>query len=175
MSATEKAGRPSDDEVDAAGELLRSPLRLKWHPTAIEEAAFVVERWRRAHQGLISRFQPELQRIADSAGVETTIAARLKRFPTIEDKLTRFPNLRLSTFQDIGGSRVIVKARENVLALARAIPSRMGGFERIDSSDYMARPKKTGYGGLHLIWKSIEHLLRPADPHEWSRFRHESI
>lgn len=45
-------------------------------------------------------------------GLELDVSQRLKRLPTIEDKLRRLPRMDLSSMQDIGGCRAVLDTQD---------------------------------------------------------------
>ena len=51
------------------------------------------------------------------------VAQRLKRMPTIIDKLDRHPNMKLSTMQDIGGVRAVLPNVKDVYKLVNQYES----------------------------------------------------
>src|SRR5438270_828907 len=75
-----------------------------------ESALSILSEWRACHAYPINTFQKTLRdRISKLKLKENTIVAqRLKRMPTIIDKLRRYPNMKLSQMQDIGGLRAVV-------------------------------------------------------------------
>lgn len=99
----------------------------------------------------------------------TVVAERLKRLPTIIDKLDRFPHMHLSDMQDIGGVRVILKDVKSLTQFEyelRLLP------DLKSSKDYLAEPKDSGYRGRHLIFGRdkmlIEVQLRTQLQHLWA-------
>jgi len=97
------------------------------------------------------------------------ISQRLKRIPTIIDKLTREPTLALANMQDLGGCRAVLDSIDEV----RRVQSRLehaGRVERI--SDYITAPRDSGYRGVHVIVRyherRIEVQLRTKVMHSWA-------
>ena len=54
------------------------------------------------------RLRVTLRGFADRESSEVIVSSRLKRLPTILDKLARHPNMKITRMQDIGGARVIL-------------------------------------------------------------------
>jgi ppGpp synthetase/RelA/SpoT-type nucleotidyltranferase len=48
---------------------------------------------------------------------EHSVTQRLKRLPTIVDKLARHPNMQLTTMEDIGGVRAVLSSQEQADAI----------------------------------------------------------
>ncbi len=103
----------------------------------------------------------------------TVLVRRLKRIDSIEKKLKRFSTMRLSTFQDIAGVRLVLKEEsqlEKIYTELRVRKSRHT-LKRVD--DYHKNPKKDGYRGIHLIYQTKESLqveiqLRTELEHIWA-------
>lgn len=100
---------------------------------------------------------------------DTVVAERLKRLPTIIDKLDRFPHMHLSSMQDVGGVRVILKDVERLMAFDEKVRE---ALIPKTSKDYLAEPKPSGYRGRHLIFEregmTIEMQLRTRLQHLWA-------
>jgi putative GTP pyrophosphokinase len=114
----------------------------------------LVGRWRACHMYPINTFRSTLSRkLKDNK--EAIVAQRLKRMPTIIDKLRRYPNMQLSTMQDIGGVRAVVGTLEDVYKLAKEYQDKTR-FKHIlvNEKDYIRNPRdEDGYRSLHLIYK----------------------
>jgi hypothetical protein len=78
----------------------------------------------------------------DSAAI---VSQRLKRVSSIRAKLARPENrnMKLSTMQDIGGCRAVVRD----IAAMKQLVSLYGSVE----SDYVQSPKDDGYRSIHLV------------------------
>lgn len=85
----------------------------------------------------------------------SNIKTRLKRFPSIMEKLER-KNLPKSInaieehLHDVAGVRVICSFPEDVYTLADAF-LKQDDITLIEKKDYIANPKDNGYRSLHLI------------------------
>ena len=53
---------------------------------------------------------------------------RLKRIPTIIDKVQRFPDIGFASFQDIGGIRAVVENINDVYALKKKLDNARTDF-----------------------------------------------
>ncbi len=148
---------------------------------AYYEAIDVINNWRSSHSGPLLSMRMLLTRQAESVDSNALIAQRIKRLSSIALKLRRFPTMTLSQMQDIGGCRAIV----NGVAQVRAISSNFrksrthNTFDHMD--DYLETPQKTGYRGIHLIYRfssttalractglKIEIQLRSPLEHAWA-------
>lgn len=97
------------------------------------------------------------------------VSQRLKRIPTIIDKLRREPKMRLGRMADIGGCRAVLRDLEEVeLVKARYATDKV----TMRTKDYVAEPKPDGYRAVHVIVRYRERLievqLRTRVQHEWA-------
>lgn len=148
---------PSKNKVNLAGEILKTS---KYSISDYNTALNIANQWRTAHVYPINTFQAHLRNVL--RGYNDAIAAqRLKRMPTIIDKLRRHPNMRLSTMQDIGGVRAVVKEIKDVYRLVDYYEN-TPRFTHIskDKKDYIKNPKPDGYRGVHLIYRYHNTLAR---------------
>jgi putative GTP pyrophosphokinase len=92
--------RESKNQINKAGQILvqdnPSPEELEW-------ARDLADRWRACHAYPINTFQATLRLKLKGLPEDSIAAQRLKRMPTIIDKLKRYPAMKLTTMQDIGG------------------------------------------------------------------------
>ncbi|MEO9962067.1 MAG: hypothetical protein ABJF07_17380, partial [Nisaea sp.] len=95
----------SSSRVKAAGKRFR-----KGEPTL--EDAMVLDNWRASHSYVLNTFQANLRLRAK--GKDITVAQRLKRRPTIIDKLRREPTMQLNTMHDMAGCRLIFENIEEL-------------------------------------------------------------
>ncbi|MCX7381969.1 MAG: RelA/SpoT domain-containing protein [Alphaproteobacteria bacterium] len=150
MPFVEPAGY-SKGELDRVGERIRvgRVLTADMH---------TLENWRAAHLYVINTFQSGMRSRRSRFGMNdsVTIAQRLKRRPTIIDKLIREPGMSLSRMHDIAGCRLIFpdtgtlgQYRDSVL-MTKAAHDIVGDKDRYD---YIRNPKMTGYRGIHDVYK----------------------
>ena len=64
--------------------------------------------------------------------------------PTIIDKLVRHPNMQLTTMEDIGGVRAILKSQEQVDAIVEVCVASRGGRSAALASMLMAAGRGPG-------------------------------
>jgi ppGpp synthetase/RelA/SpoT-type nucleotidyltranferase len=147
------AGRPyetphfSKRRVDKAGERIGTAEQT-------DNDLEVLENWRAAHANILNTFKTLLYNRAKDFHVQ--IAQRLKRRPTIIDKLTREPDMHLSRMHDIAGCRVIFPDLEDLYEFrakmheARFDHKRRGVED--DRWNYIREPKDSGYRGIHDVY-----------------------
>lgn len=172
----------SRSRVNAAGDALISPRILSLEALAqYTKEIDVINNWRSSHSGPLLSMRMLLTRQAESIDPTSLIAQRIKRLSSIKLKSERFPTMKLTQMQDIGGCRAIVGSVALVRALSASFQkSRTKNvLDHID--DYIDRPQSTGYRGIHLIYRftstsglracnglKIEVQLRSPLQHAWA-------
>jgi len=142
--------KESKKQINKAGQILvqdnPSTEELKW-------ALGLADKWRACHAYPINTFQATLRHKLKGIPQDSIVAQRLKRMPTIIDKLKRYPAMKLTTMQDIGGVRAILSSVEDVYNLTDKYRSNKSfAHELIDQKDYIQNPRsEDGYRSLHLI------------------------
>ena len=128
----------SKKQINKAGQVL-----VKENPTFDEWrwAIDIADRWRACHAYPINTFQANLRSKLRKFSHDPIAAQRLKRMPTIIDKLKRYPAMKLSTMQDIGGLRAIVASITDVYVLTDQFRNSRLAHELIDHKDYIANPE----------------------------------
>ena len=144
------------NKINKAGQLLAREIgsvdydELGW-------AIHLANRWRACHAYPINTFQATLRTQLKNPlyGKNPIAAQRLKRMPTIIDKLKRYPNMQLTTMQDIGGLRAILDTVKNVYDLAAYYRNNTGLLHELTKEyDYIKSPRdEDGYRSLHLIYR----------------------
>lgn len=155
----------SKGRVDRAGERIG---------TSSEEAEDlkVLENWRASHANILNTFKTILYKRSKNFDVQ--IAQRLKRRPTIVDKLKREPGMRLSRMHDIAGCRVIFPNLADLYKFRSLVHS--GTFEHVrrgaedDRWNYIKSPKASGYRGIHDVYSyHVTPKIRKArDKQPWN-------
>jgi len=112
--------------------------------------------WRAAHAYPINTFQSLLRKKIREGNYkgDPIVAQRLKRMPTIIDKLKRYPAMNLTTMQDIGGLRAVLNSIEDVNKLRDEYRNVQFSHKLIREDNYILNPRDSdGYRSLHLIYK----------------------
>lgn len=136
--------------VDRAGRLLVSE---RPNTAAYEEALGLVNEWRACHAYPLNTFNATL-RVKAKKIRGSLIAQRLKRLPTIVDKLGRYPKMNLSQMQDIGGIRAVVNTINDVERLQTEYKDSKRFTHKLKREhDYILDPKGDGYRGVHLVFE----------------------
>ena len=92
--------------------------------------------------------------VKELSGKHGIVAQRLKRVPTILDKIkNRQQQMQLGRMQDVGGLRAIVTdiRQLNDLKKKYARLRTKHSLERVH--DYISETKESGYRGVHIIYK----------------------
>ncbi len=146
--------KESKGQIDKAGEILKGPAHDR---ESGEWAQDLADRWRACHAYPINTFQATLRnnvaKLSDSN--DCIVAQRLKRMPTIIDKLRHSPSMHLTTMQDICGVRAIFPSISDVYTIADIYRSKSRfKHELVKATDYIQNPRTLdGYRSLHLIYK----------------------
>jgi hypothetical protein len=154
--------RYSKSKVDRAGQTFADQLRLVAdqektieRSPAVLEAVEIIDWWREEHARPLSRVAANLRQYAGQHEAPK-VTQRLKKFPTIVDKLLREPTMKLSRMADIGGVRAVLPDQ----AAAYRVASRLRmNWTIIKFRDYVADPKVDGYRALHLINRNRGRLI----------------
>ncbi len=112
---------------------------------------------------------------------EVSISDRLKRLPTIINKIQRQPKMRLHKMQDIAGIRIVCndldtvyKVKEALLQEAKNTKNKINKY-----TDYIQDCRNTGYRGMHMIYRynnpddelhdyATELQIRTQRQHTWA-------
>ncbi|WP_061040458.1 RelA/SpoT domain-containing protein [Vibrio coralliirubri] len=121
----------------------------------------IFNNWRSSHAYPLDNLSEELNAIARSVDPNVLIAKRLKRSPSIINKLKLQPSMSLSTMQDIGGCRAIVDSNESVYNVSNRIQDEVNSHNLVSVTDYIKQPKPSGYRGIHFVYKFNSQALSP--------------
>ena len=145
------------------------------------EALPIINNWRSSHSYPLNVFQVTLRRYARRVDASSLIAQRIKRLSSISNKLLRFPDMKMSQMQDIGGCRAVVRSISATRNLAELYERSNIKHQRASFDDYISTPKDSGYRGIHLVYRyfsdknkaeynglKIEIQLRSQYMHAWA-------
>ena len=141
----------------------------------VREAREVIEAYRSAHAAPLHAAYMGLRSCLTTEGLALDASRRLKRLPTIEDKLRRLPTMDLSTMQDIGGCRAVLNTQEQVQRVVeRFCANSLKRNRRADRiRDYVAEPQTSGYRAIHIYTRyhgrRIEVQLRTREQDSWAK------
>jgi len=163
-------------QVNKAGRVVRKWLEAQPRPLDQEVAAAldVMYQYRAVHQYPLIKANMGLRSVVRTEGCQVEVSQRLKRFPTILDKLRREPTMQLSTMQDIGGCRAVLASITEVRRVERRLKRNRPPLRY---SDYIEQPRASGYRAVHVVVgysdvagveRAIEVQLRTRTMHEWA-------
>lgn len=110
--------------------------------------------WRSAHAAHLAIFNSYIRiKLRNNNYEHEIIGQRLKRFPSIIDKLDRYQDMSLDRMQDIAGIRVVLKNIEEVYDFHKKVLSSHGYRKLEKVNDYIEHPKKDGYRSVHSIFR----------------------
>ena len=167
----------SRSQVNKAGDIFRNSDHAREN---ILWAAGVLGNWRAIHNYPINTFQATLRQKLKAIDEQALVAQRLKRIPSIIDKLRRFPDMQLARMQDIGGLRAVVNNLTQVQLLYDNYKKTRFQHQLISERNYIEKPKTSGYRSIHLVYRYnnvlvpkyngllIELQLRTRRQHAWA-------
>ena len=140
----------TNSQIDKAAEAIFDP-----NLSTEEKAKYfaMIDDWRAAHAFPMNTFAINLkQKTSNNMGI--IVVQRLKRLDTIINKLQRFPKMKLSRMQDLGGCRVIVPKISDVYSMREQLVKSRIRHKLHNEKDYIKDPNpNTGYRGVHLVYK----------------------
>jgi putative GTP pyrophosphokinase len=142
----------SKSRINRAGKILTQD---SFFNPEYQNALDLANKWRACHAYPINTFQATLRQKVKTCTGDPIVAQRLKRMPTIIDKLTRFPHMQLTTMQDIAGLRAILDDVKDVSKVAdKYISNKAFPHEFVDQYDYISNPRDVdGYRSHHITYK----------------------
>jgi ppGpp synthetase/RelA/SpoT-type nucleotidyltranferase len=161
----------TNGQVNRAGQLLRrfyaQPAVEKGEDAftgfdvdELVDAMIAVTWWRSLHARPLSRVAANLRYhvAAEDAAVEGRIdvTQRLKRRPTIFNKLEREPTMELTQMWDIGGVRARVPSLGHLQAVSRRLKKT---WTIVRTKDYIDEPRSSGYRAVHHIVRRDRRLI----------------
>lgn len=146
------------------------------------DSLVVINNWRTSHSYPLNTFQIILRRYAHDVCKTPLVAQRTKRLKSIELKLRLQERMKLTQMQDIAGCRAVVTSVAEVKRLATRFAASNLKHEVATVDDYIAKPKRSGYRGVHLVYRyfsdkkktavynglKVELQLRSQFQHAWA-------
>ena len=173
----------SNARMDRAGKLLKTWIasdivEIDPDDEILRQAFWDMFAWRDGFRYPLSKVVSGLRSFvrSESPGLRATgarlpVGQRLKREPQILRKLARYPGMKLSRMQDVGGCRAIMPGgAPEVAGVLSRITSRWEVLGKVQ--DYVTDPQPTGYRAIHVTVMRdnhrIEIQLRTPRQHEWA-------
>jgi hypothetical protein len=143
-------------QVDKAGKQLveSSPSKMLYMNVS-SEVLDAVHNWRFSHILPLYVIRKTLERRAKKISATAIVSHRIKRLPSIENKLQEnaYRNLRLTKIEDIGGCRAVLPTIDEVYELLALYCDGKNKSEMSRARDYVLEPKTDGYRSIHLVYK----------------------
>jgi hypothetical protein len=134
----------------------------------ISDAFEMIDWWRGLHAKPLTSVSANLRHYVKPHG-HILVTQRLKRLPTVIDKLLREPKMKLSQMADIGGCRALLPDQAATYDVAKRLRK---NWDVTRTRDYAAEPKASGYRAVHLIVRRkgrlIEVQLRTPMQDAWA-------
>ena len=176
---------PSKKSVNRAGDVL-----IGLTPSTEDEKAMaqkIFDNWRSLHDYPINTFQATFRmKLAKLNLKNTLLAQRLKRTPSIVEKLKRpgENRTRLARMQDIAGIRIVVPKIQDIYTIiddyTKSLNSSNFPHKSINAFNYINEPKLDGYRSFHQVFEfvtksnsslsslKIELQIRTQLQHQWA-------
>ena len=178
----------SFSEIDRAAEPLRKAWRFRsegYFPNDFDWNSFIwawlnITFWRKAHSYPLSQMRKAIKDILINKYPNILLSQRLKRMPSIIEKLINEPKMRLSQMYDIGGCRIVVKNMKELEDVVNLLKRLKNTYSLQVIKNYIEEPKFSGYRGVHQIYKfkgtkidiydntKIEVQIRTNMQHAWA-------
>lgn len=139
----------SRSKIIKAGKIVR---KNESTPEQISVATSVIDNWRAAHAYPLHVIYMHLRGMSKDRD-DIIVAERLKRLDSIINKLKRQPTMSLWEMQDLGGCRFIVPTVAEVYSYAEQYKNSRIRHKLVNTYDYIASPKTSGYRSLHLVFQ----------------------
>ena len=150
-------------EVDAAGRVLAETAITDANSIpARHRAREILDDWRASHGHPLVTLRILLQERARRVDPEALVAQRPKRLASVEAKLRRFPTMKVSRMQDLGGCRAVLPTVRAVGDLVELYRTGREEHEFVKESDYISQPKSNGYRSLHRVYRYRSRASRNA-------------
>ena len=155
--------QPSKEAINRAGAAIAEVLaafnagdldeveRLEQNEEQLNAAVDLIDWWRSQHAKPLTSLSANLRYYLKPHG-PVVVTQRLKRAPTMIDKLLREPTMKLTQMADIGGRRALLVDQAAVYAVTKTL-RRNWEVERV--RDYAAEPKASGPSPPVLTGHSI--------------------
>ena len=156
----------SKSQIDRVGRILRADgLDEESYKLAVSD----LNDWRELHLPIMNKYYEKCQEIAKSYHDKNMIVAqRLKRLPTILDKIKRYPEMNLSRLQDVAGVRVVVGSMKDL----SEVEKKLLDLNPKNVKNRIKDPKRSGYRSEHFIYEEggmlVEVQLRTFLQHLWA-------
>jgi putative GTP pyrophosphokinase len=170
----------TNSAADRAGERIREYFSLtreeqlalsREQRAAVVEAVVTVSDYRAMHATPMTSVTMGIRSMVRTVRRNDAIrpGQRFKRLDRILDKLRRYPRMRLSQMEDIGGCRVVLPTLGEVYSVLNRVRR---NWPEASIKNYIAEPKDDGYRAIHVVKRRggrlVEVQLRTTRQHDWA-------
>jgi len=158
-----------NDKVNPKNALKRAGRSLaeKWPCKKIDPDFISVDEYRRSHSEPLTKTCEILENSCQEVLTDEFITSqRIKRMPTILEKIKSGTHTDLSTMQDLGGCRAIIHDISSVRKVYDKLlttPSTEFTLNPKSLRDYITTPKPSGYRSMHMV-VSLDQLDENGTP-----------
>lgn len=138
----------SKKQINKAGEIIRNGT-----VNEKEQTIELLNLWRSSHMLPLSNIRALVDSRLKKLSINCIVGQRLKRMTSIIGKINRFPDMSVSTMQDVGGIRIIVPKISDVKKVHDALIKKSRHEAVAPPKDYIENPKPDGYRSLHQVFK----------------------
>jgi len=146
MNDNQKPVRFTNGQINNFGKILADDMENL-------DALRDINLWRNSHIIPMDNFADQLRKMAKKYGKDVIVAERMKRLPTIIDKLSRFDTMKLSQMQDVAGIRIVLKNVDDTEKFYRELIKKEKTCKLRRTHNYIEEPKRDGYRSIHLIYE----------------------
>lgn len=164
------------NEITRAGNTIMTSRSNKEIDIALDK----INNWRTNHLQPLKVLKRRLLKTLVENNIDAyLISQRLKRLTSIEYKLDLNPKMGLGGMQDIGGFRIVLKDKKDLLKLKRIIENETYKRKFYKTKDYVSNPKESGYRSIHYVYNynssvekynglQVELQIRTRLQHNWA-------
>lgn len=174
----------SRQDVNGAGKYLR--YFYAGDATAANglDAFDIVDNWRASHAYPLNSFTMTLRNRALRISAQALVSQRVKRLPSIAQKLVDREDMKLTQMQDIAGCRAVLPTLAQAYELCDQYLMDRRLIHQISGKgvkDYIEEPKRSGYRSIHLKYRftgrvrtlpyndlKVEIQIRSLLQHRWA-------
>lgn len=163
-------------QVEKAGKKI---IKSEFTSSEFKDSFPIFYNWRTCHAFPMQIMLDLLRKNALRVDKQALVVQRLKRSSSIFWKLIREEGMSLSRMEDIAGCRAVLNDAERVRKLFLNLKNSKTKHILHRERDYISYPKKSGYRGIHLVYRYnggkekyhglyVELQLRSKIQHSWA-------
>ena len=153
MKTSDDIQLPDKTSIEKAGQVIRTAELIS---EEYKKAFDQLSKWANLYAIPLKHYQISIKlRLFNmkKAKKDYLIGQRLKRMPSIIGKIRRFPDMKVTRMQDVGGLRIVVKTVDEVNQIHQEIVRNRKKDEVKQFKNYITQPKNDGYRGIHQVFR----------------------